>query len=192
MTLLQNEIEIATSVSRLITITNFRIVQEEMKFGSEYHISINHEDISSIEMGYKSNIKLLIIGIIIILSSLYLIVTGAGVQGLSALLLGIAFIAAWWFTRKYAVSVKPNGGSSLDCLFEATSNDSIQTFLNILEQTKLDRVNQLNSIINLPNTISNQRIVQTPTTSYTPQCPSCKNAIKPNDVFCENCGNKLK
>ena len=39
MTLLQNEIEIATSVSRLITITNFRIVQEEMKFGSEYHIS---------------------------------------------------------------------------------------------------------------------------------------------------------
>ncbi|MBK6275870.1 MAG: zinc ribbon domain-containing protein [Saprospirales bacterium] len=88
--------------------------------------------------------------------------------------------------------MKPNGGSSLDCLFEATSNDSIQTFLNILEQTKLDRVNQLNSIINLPNTISNQRIVQTPTTSYTPQCPSCKNAIKPNDVFCENCGNKLK
>ena len=70
-----------------------------------------------------SGLQLLIIGIIIILSSLYLIGTGAGVQGLSAVLLGIGFSAAWWFTRKFGVSVKPNGGSSLDCLFEATSND---------------------------------------------------------------------
>ncbi len=197
MTLLQNEIEIGVSSSRLITITNFRIVQEELKFGSEYHISINHEDISSIEMGYKSKPILLIFGILFCLFGVYTIVNGGhisrgGTEGLMILLLGIILIAAWWFTRKYAVSVKPNGGSSLDCLFEATSNDAIQTFLKILEQAKLDRVNQLNSNTNLSNIISNQHIVQSPTSKYTTQCPSCKNSTKPEDVFCENCGYKLK
>ncbi|HUM50357.1 MAG TPA: hypothetical protein PK431_01030 [Chitinophagales bacterium] len=190
MNLLQNEIEIATSASRLITITNFRIVQEEMKFGSEYHISINHEDISSIEMGYKSKPILLIIGITACLSSFVSVHTAGFAGVIMSMMLGIILIAAWWFTRKYAVSVKPNGGTSLDCLFDASSNNAIQTFLTILEQAKLDRVNHLNNIIYKQN--SNIQYPNQKSVSLKPYCPTCKNAIKLNDVFCENCGNKLK
>ena len=137
----------------------------------------------------------MILGILFCLLGVYTIINGGqisrgGAEGLSILLLGIIFIAAWWFTRKYAVSVKPNGGSSLDCLFEATSNNAIQTFLNLLEQAKTDRINQLHSNSNIQT--PTQRIVQSPTASYIPQCPSCKSAIKQNDIFCENCGCKLK
>lgn len=194
MNLLQNEIKIGATKDEKIMLTNSRIIQEELKFGSNYHLSIHLEDISSIEMHYKANTKLLIAGIIITLYGLYSILTNPynKTQGMVITLIGIILLLIWWFTRRFTVSIRSNGGTGLDCYFEATSTNTIDEFLNLLEQAKLDRVNKLHSISNiLSGSTPFQNTVST-VSSYSTQCPSCKNTIKPDDIFCENCGHKLK
>lgn len=197
MNLLQNEIELYVSATKNnVTLTNFRLVREELRYGSDYHLSVFLEDISSIELHYKSNLKILFLGILILLYAFYnmLFKNYAPVElKLSLLFFGTLFVIIWWFTRIFAISVKPNGGERIDCEFNAASNNNIREFLTAIEQAKLDRINSLHH-----NTMSNISTPkqETAQNSYLKNnqlnCPSCSHAIKPSDVFCENCGNKLK
>lgn len=193
MNLLQNEIKIGSTNDDKIVLTNFRIFQQEQKFGSNYHLSLHLEDISSIEMHYKSSPILLILGILFSFLGIYTLLMSnfQDTLVLAILFIGILFLLAWWFTRRFAVSIKPNGGRSLDCFFEATSNEAINSFLNLLEQAKLARVNQLSfSAPTISPSIS--PLHSSITSSLSKKCPSCNYSILENDVFCENCGNKLK
>lgn len=194
MNLLQNEIKLGATKDEKIVVTNSRIIQEDLKFGSNYHLSIQLEDISSIEMHYKANNKLLIAGVLITLYGLYSTLTSHydKTQGMVITLVGIIVLLIWWFTRRFTVSVRPNGGTGLECYFEATSTNTTDEFLNLLEQAKLDRINQLHSISNILSASTPIQNVVSTVRSYSAQCPSCKNNIKQDDVFCENCGNKLK
>lgn len=192
MNLLQNEIKLGATKDDKVVITNSRIFQQELKFGSNYHLSIQLEDISSIEMHYKSNPILLVLGILFSLYGLYTILTSYDkTPGFAALFLGIILLLIWWFTRRFAVSIKPNGGKSLDCYFEATTPENIESFLETLEQAKLDRTSQIKS--NKNNTNSNVNLnKENHKITNKSNCPSCKNSTNPDDIFCENCGCKLK
>ena len=61
MKLLQNEEKLITSEEDRMILTNYRITKRDEIWGKSYKISIFLEDISSIEVHFKSNIVFLII-----------------------------------------------------------------------------------------------------------------------------------
>lgn len=111
-------------------------------WGKSYKISIFLEDISSIEVQYKSNIIFLIIGIILALVGLVMSEQGGG-QAVSGLIGGGIFIALWGFTRKHLVTISSDGGSSLNFVVQGMTDDKIEDFVTSVQDAKRKRVNQL-------------------------------------------------
>ena len=72
MKLLPNEEKLITSNEDKIVLTNHRIQMTDSFWGQSFTISIFLEDISSIEIKYKSNILLLILGAICVLGGFYM------------------------------------------------------------------------------------------------------------------------
>ena len=110
MNLLPNEEKLVSSNEDKIILTNHRIHLRDSVWGQSFTISIFLEDISSIEIKYKSNIVFMILGVICILGGFY--AAGQGGNLLGGIVIGGIFLALWWFTRKHVVSVSSNGGSS--------------------------------------------------------------------------------
>lgn len=101
MKLLKNEEKLLSSNADKIVLTNQRIMMAEKVWGKSIKISICLEDISSVEIHYRSYIVFLILGIILALAELIMIIGDFGNFRFGGILLGIIFIAIWWFTRKH-------------------------------------------------------------------------------------------
>ena len=147
MKLLPNEEKVLTSNDDKIILTNYRIQMMDKEWGQAFNISIFLEDISSIEVKYKSHIYLLIIGIICVLAGFYMGGQHSGSNSLiGGLVLGGIFIAIWWFTRSHVISIGSDGGSSLNFLVTGMSEDAINDFTDKLSLAKYNRVNLLQKI----------------------------------------------
>jgi hypothetical protein len=143
MKLLPNEEKLITSNEDRIILTNFRITKRDEIWGKSYRISIFLEDISSIEVHFKSNIILLSIGILLILAGGVIGDLGGAESSAGPLLLGGIFIAVWWFSRKHIVTVSSDGGSSLNILVKGMSDAKIEDFITSIQEVKLKRINEL-------------------------------------------------
>lgn len=143
MKLLPNEEKLITSNEDRIILTNFRITKRDEIWGKSYRISIFLEDISSIEVHFKSNIILLSIGILLILAGGVIGDLGGAESSAGPLLLGGIFIAVWWFSRKHIVTVSSDGGSSLNILVKGMSDAKIEDFITSIQEVKLKRMNEL-------------------------------------------------
>lgn len=143
MKLLPNEEKLITSNEDRIILTNFRITKRDEIWGKSYRISIFLEDISSIEVHFKSNIILLSIGILLILAGGVIGDLGGAESSAGPLLLGGIFIAIWWFSRKHIVTVSSDGGSSLNILVKGMSDAKIEDFITSIQEVKLKRINEL-------------------------------------------------
>jgi hypothetical protein len=137
MKLLPNEELIITSNEDKIMLTNQRIQMTDSVWGQPFTVSIFLVYISSIEIKYKSNILLPILGAICVLGSFYMGGQGAG------LVLGGIFFAVWWFTRKHIISISPDGGSSLNFMVQGMDDDRINDFVYDVSLAKQTRVNRL-------------------------------------------------
>ena len=139
MKLLPNEEKLITSNEDKIVLTNHRIQMTDSFWGQSFTISIFLEDISSIEIKYKSNILLLILGAICVLGGFYM-----GFKGMPlGLVLGGIFFAVWWFTRKHIISISSDGGSSLNFMVQGMGDEKINDFVHNVSVAKQTRVNQL-------------------------------------------------
>jgi len=148
MKLLPNEEKLVTSNEDKIFLSNHRIQMTDSAWGQSFTISIFLEDISSIEIKYKSNILLLILGAICVLGGFYMggfnFIQGRGGEGMiSGLVVGGIFFAIWWFTRKHIISISSDGGSSLKFMVQGMGDDKINDFVHNVLLAKQTRVNQL-------------------------------------------------
>ncbi len=106
MKLLPNEEQLFISKNKKMILTNHRVQMVESEWGQSSSITIFLEDISSIEKKFKSDIWLLILAPLIILSGFFLgsfyvseIATLAGIA------LGFLCLGIWWATRKRLISI---------------------------------------------------------------------------------------
>lgn len=144
MKLLPNEEKLITSNADKIILTNHRIQMTDSVWGQSFTVSIFLEDISSIEIKYKSNILLIILGVICVLGGFYMAGQSRGSEGMIAgLVLGGIFFAIWWFTRKHIISISSDGGSSLNFMVQGMGDEKINDFVHNVSLAKQTRVNQL-------------------------------------------------
>jgi uncharacterized membrane protein (Fun14 family) len=128
MTLLENE-EKLDYLGNSVLLTNYRVLNEH---GDKYKISIFLEKISSIVVHFKQNIFVLIAGII----SLIVGLAGANYDLSILIVVGIVLIAVWWFTRKFVITISPDGGKDLDIEVKNTSSDRIEDFITKIQEAK--------------------------------------------------------
>jgi len=139
MKLLQNEEGLIASNAGKINLTTHRIFMKDEIWGNSYSISIFLEDISSVEIKFKSNPIIMILGVLACLAGFF-----AGKQAIiGGIVVGCILIAIWWFTRKHVIIVSSNGGSNLSFIVEGMSEDKINDFTDSIQEAKLKRVNQL-------------------------------------------------
>jgi hypothetical protein len=144
MKLLPNEEKLITSNADKIILTNHRIQMTDSVWGQSFTVSIFLEDISSIEIKYKSNILLIILGVICVLGGFYMAGQSRGSEGMiGGLVLGAIFFAIWWFTRKHIISIASDGGASLNFMVQGMGDEKINDFIHNVSLAKQTRVNQL-------------------------------------------------
>jgi len=136
MKLLPNEEKLITSDNNNIVLTNYRIQMTDSEWGQSFSISIFLENISSIEIKYKSSIILLILGAICAIGSIYL-------KNPEGFIICAILFAAYWFTRKHIISISSDGGSSLSFLVQGMDDEKINDFVHNVSLAKQTRVNQL-------------------------------------------------
>jgi hypothetical protein len=119
--------------------------------GQQYSISIFLENISSIEIKYKSNILLMVFGIISSVSGAFSAVGGSFVNegnviqmGVLLIIFGILILIFWWLSRTHIIAVASNGGSSINISIKNMTNEVIDNFIYETSFAKLNRLNKLN------------------------------------------------
>ncbi len=146
MKLLPNEEKLITSNENKIILTNHRIQMTDSVWGQSFTISIFLEDISSLEIKYKSNIIFIILGVIYLLGGVYMARQGGSEAMIGGLVLGGIFFALWWFTRKHIISISSDGGASLNFMVQGMGEDKIADFIHNVSLAKQTRVNQLHKV----------------------------------------------
>ena len=147
MKLLPNEEKLITSNADKIILTNHRIQMTDSVWGQSFTISIFLEDISSMEIKYKSNILFIILGVICVLGGVYTAGQHGGSEAMiGGLVLGGIFFALWWFTRKHIISISSDGGASLNFMVQGMGKDKIADFIHNVSLAKQTRVNQLHKV----------------------------------------------
>lgn len=127
--LLENETVIAESNNGRCILTNFRVRYSDVQLGKSYFSSILLKNISSIEIGYRSNIVFVILGVI-----------GGGVSFLleEYLLIGVMIsiflFLVYFLTRRHLIVISSNGGVKMKLLVKGMSTTEILKFHNQIEQ----------------------------------------------------------
>ncbi len=136
MKLLSNEKELLTSNGNKIILTNYRIQLKDSIWGQSFAIIIFLEDISSIEVKYKSNLLFIALAILSLLFTVYS-------NNNIGFLISCIFFAIWWFTRKHIIAIAPNGGSVLNFQVEGMNDSVIYDFIDNVSSAKLNRIGEL-------------------------------------------------
>lgn len=144
MKLLPNEERLVSSNGDKIILTDHRIQMTDRAWGHSFTISMFLENISSIEIKYRSNTLLLVLGIVITLGGVYM---GGQFHGSQPLAVGIAlggsFLLGWWFSRKHVISISSNGGSPLNFEVQGMSEEEINHFVYRVSLAKRERVQRI-------------------------------------------------
>lgn len=144
MTLLPGEEQLVTSNNEKIVLTTQRIVMRDIERSYMHSVEIFLEDISSIEIKYTSNIKLLQFGVLGVLgvTSFYFNIASAIGPGI-ILLASLILIGWWWFSRQHIVSISSKGGGALNFQIDSIPLEKIEAFIDKVQQAKAARIKQL-------------------------------------------------
>lgn len=144
MHFLSDEDLIVSSNENKVILTNLRIHLSDSEWGRSYSNTLFLEDISSIEVRYRSNIIFLGLGILGLLAWLGVATNESVSTRQSMLYLGVAIVllVLYWLSRKHVISISPNGGKSIN--FEVSSMDSLQIedFVGKVQEAKLSRLKE--------------------------------------------------
>jgi len=139
---------VSSSDNGYVTLTTHRISMESKEFGRSYYIAIFLEDISSIQMHYRSFMIALWVGLLAFAGGIYTLFTNTDndsdhMPTKVLLLAGIVSVAIWLFSKRRIVSIYPNGGKAMEFLANQMSHESMQSFLEQVQLTKAQRVYDL-------------------------------------------------
>lgn len=142
MTYLENEKELG-SITNSVLLTNLRLIQE---FGDTYKHSIFLENISSVQVRYKNNFILLVLGVLLLLGGGYAWVDTYGdTLPILITVLGAVLVILYFLTRKHLITVAPDGGRSIEILVKRLPASTIEKFITEIQRAKLQRVEALRS-----------------------------------------------
>ena len=138
---LENERVILTSNNEKVVLTDHRVHMKVKDWGIDYSIGIFLEDISSIEVKYKSSLILLLASIFSIVGSVFygLSENQSGILVLG-LILGLILLAFWWFSRQHNVSISSKGGAKLNFSIQGFEAEKVDDFVWKVSKAKADRV----------------------------------------------------
>lgn len=148
MTLHQNEHEILSSNENKIILTNQRIQMNDKEWGRSYSVTIFLEDISSMQILYKSNILWIIIAALCLLYSVISFLTMGDYYSDTdsikiAFVLGLIFLALQWFSKRHIISIHSDGGKPLEFLVNRMPDAQIEDFIDKVQLAKAERMNEL-------------------------------------------------
>ncbi|HYE55516.1 MAG TPA: hypothetical protein VD996_11755 [Chitinophagaceae bacterium] len=151
MTHLPGEEQLIASNGGKIILTNLRVYMKE-KEGTGYYVnSIFLEEISSVELRFKSNISLAWLGPVAIMAGLLLYnnaVVSSWAPGL-LILTGVVLLALYFISRKRVVCITSRGGSSLNFDTAKISGEEVEKFMTNVQEAKLKRIHSLSGQFSL-------------------------------------------
>ena len=149
MTLLANEHEVLTSNENKIVLTNKRIQMTEKEWGRSCKITIFLENISSMQILYKSNILWLILAILSLLFFGFALLRNDRFEYYDktpmqiSFVVGLVFIALYSFSRRHIISIHSNGGKPLEFTINRMSDSQIEHFFDKVQVAKDERIQEL-------------------------------------------------
>lgn len=146
MQLLANEEVIVSSNQERIVLTNQRIHQADKEWGRSYLITVFLEDISSIEMLYKSNPVFLVLAAVSF--AFGVLVTppsdrGEATYRFGGVMVAIVFLILWLYSKRQVVMIASNGGSRVNFRVDAMKKLEVEWFINKVISAKSERANCL-------------------------------------------------
>ena len=148
--LLMGESIITQSNDNQITLTTHRIRYNDSAFGKAKIVSMMLENVSSIEVHYKSWPFVLNLAILAALIGIGTNITGmqnqkSDLQSIGFIQLAVAAVLflIYFFNRKHIVSIASNGGGRIDFFTKGLSRESIIDFVDKIEAAKHKRVSAL-------------------------------------------------
>jgi hypothetical protein len=144
MTLLPNEHEVLTSNENKIVLTNKRVHMTDKEWGRSYSITIFLEDISTTQTLYKSNILWLILAVLSLLLFAYTFIASDRYYDMTpvkvSFVVGLIFLALYWFSRRHIISIHSDGGKPLEFLVNKMSDQQIEHFFDKVQSAKEERM----------------------------------------------------
>src|SRR6185369_1558730 len=132
MILLPGEEKLVTSNNEKIILTTHRNVMRDIERSYMHSIEIFLEDISSVEVKYTSNVKLIEFGVIgVLIFTAFFGSNAIGPNGPGIILLAsLVLLGWWWFSRQHVLSVTSKGGSILNFRIEEIPLAKVEDFIN--------------------------------------------------------------
>jgi len=134
--LFEGESIITQTKDNMITLTNFRIRYSYSTFGKAHIMSMMLEKVSSIEVHYKSHLAFLISGVAALIFGLIESQNYNSDMFQMALGLGGILLLIYVLTRRHVLSIKSDGGASIDFQIKRIGRNQILDFIYKIEKAK--------------------------------------------------------
>jgi len=146
MQLLPDEEILVSSNQDTVVLTNQRVHHADKEWGRSHQITIFLENISSIEMLYKSNPIFLVVAIFCFLLGFYAMQqtqTNGGNLPTISFVVGVVLLAFWFYSRTRQVSISSNGGGKLNFRVDGMKADAVEEFVDKVIHAKAKRAGYL-------------------------------------------------
>lgn len=127
---------ITQSDDKTLTLTNQRLRYNSSNYSNAHIVSIMLNNISSIEIHYKSSVLMLIIGVLLVIGG---VIMGASDQGeafVAGVGLGCLFVLFYFLTRKHVITISSDGGSKINFQTKGMKREILLDFINKIELAK--------------------------------------------------------
>ena len=144
---LKNEVQL-DALTNGDFLTNYRVIQE---YGDDKnHIFL--EKISSVSVHFKNKPLILTLGIIALMGTIFAFISDFdGALAFVSFLVALFLFIAYFASRKYVISINPDGGKPIDIMVKGLSNSRISEYIFNIQEAKLDRCAYLGCFVDIPN-----------------------------------------
>lgn len=136
MDLFPSEEYLVQSNNDRLVLTTHRLQLTSKDWGSSYKNILFIEDISSIEVRYSSLVIALVIGVFALIGGLMWANDSSVSQLNIATISGIILIIVYFLSRRYLVSITPNGGKPLNFEIGQMSTEEVNDFIDKVQLAK--------------------------------------------------------
>jgi hypothetical protein len=140
--LFENEKIISQSGDKSIILTNCRVQHFTKSPGKSQYVSIHLQDISSLEVHYRSFILFLMLGILAVAVALYSGAMNLGELFVLSGIVGILFILIYFFTRRHVVTISSNGGGKIQFFTKGMKKETLFDFIDQIEKAKNKQISR--------------------------------------------------
>lgn len=126
-----------------LVLTTHRVYYKEGSAMNGYFISMNLENISSVEVKTSSKFTLLIYSFFFGAVALVTYVEGLGMYAFIALIAAVVFGAIYFTSRRKVMLICSDGGSVMTIPVNGLTNAAISQYLDVISLAKNNRLNTL-------------------------------------------------